>query len=139
LEIGIGGTASTMTFFCFNEPALNTFDPTVAAVRDTGNPYKVIKKVPVPIAPLREVLATHLPQGQMIDFLSVDVEGLDMEVLQSNDWSKYAPTFVLVEDHIFTMDAPERSEIYVFLKGQGYQIVGVLKRTIIYKLSSTTG
>lgn len=134
LEIGIGAAASTMTFFCFNEPALNTFDPTVAAVRDTGNPYKVIKKVPVPIAPLREVLAQHLPQGQQIDFLSVDVEGLDLEVLKSNDWTNYAPTFVLVEDHVFTMDAPDNSEIYVFLKGHGYQIVGVLKRTIIYQL-----
>lgn len=137
LEMGIGAQSGSMTFYCFNEPALNTFDKTVAEERDTGNPYKVIKKVSVPIAPLGEVMEKHLPAGQKIDFLSVDVEGLDFEVLKSNDWVKFAPAFVLVEDHQFQIDKPNSSEINVFLKGQGYMVAAALKRTIIYQRTPT--
>ncbi len=133
LEIGIGAQSGSLTFYCFNEPALNTFDKTVAEERDTGNPYKVVKKVSVQISPLREVLEKHLPQGGKIDFMSVDVEGLDLEVLKSNDWNLFMPTYVLVEDHQFRIDMLDSSEIYVFLKSQGYMVAAALKRTIIYQ------
>jgi hypothetical protein len=134
LEIGIGATSSSMTFFCFNEPALNTFDPAVAKQRNTGKPYKIIRELEVGIEPLRNVLGQYLPAGVGIDFLTVDVEGLDLVVLESNDWERFAPTYVLVEDYEFTMEAPENSAIYKFLKHKGYHIAAVLKRTIIYSV-----
>ncbi|MCB9345140.1 MAG: FkbM family methyltransferase [Lewinellaceae bacterium] len=133
LEIGIGAQNDTLKFFCFNDPALNTFDAQVAQQRNTGKPYKVIREVEIPIRPLIDVLIEHLPKGQVIDFISIDVEGLDLEVLQSNDWQKWSPKFVLVEDHEFQIEQLEKSKIYVFLKSQGYRISAVLKRTIIYQ------
>ena len=33
-----------------------------------------------------------------IDFMSVDVEGLDLNVLKSNDWNTFRPKVILVED-----------------------------------------
>lgn len=137
LEIGIGPENGALTFYCFNEPALNTFDPEVAAQRDTGKPYRVIRKVEVAIYPLGEVLKQHLAKGMKIDFLSIDVEGLDLEVLKSNDWAHYSPRFVLVEDHEFDIEDPKKSKIYVFLKDQGYKISAVLSRTIIYQKVAT--
>ena len=47
--------------------------------------------------PLANVLDKYLPGSTEIDFLSVDVESLDLEVLKSNDWNKYRPKIVLVE------------------------------------------
>jgi len=49
--------------------------------------------------PLRSVFEQHLPQGQSISFMSVDCEGHDLIVLESNNWEKYRPFVVLVEEH----------------------------------------
>ncbi len=133
LEIGVGPEAAQMTFYCFDEPALNTFDAAVAREKNTGKPYRVIREVQVATEPLRTILNKHLPAGQQIDFFTVDVEGLDLEVLKSNDWTKYAPRFVLAEDHNFRLDSVGDSDIYKFLKDQGYEIVATLKRTIVYR------
>jgi FkbM family methyltransferase len=133
LEMGVGGKSDIMTFHCFDEPALNTFDAALAKARNTGNPYKIIKEIGIPIEPLSSILDKYLPQGQQIDFFSIDVEGLDLEVLKSNNWEKYQPLFVLVEDVDFSLENPTASETFVFLKSKGYHLVAALKRTIIYK------
>lgn len=36
-------------------------------------------------------------KDKQIDILSIDVEGLDMAVLESNNWEKYRPTYIIVE------------------------------------------
>lgn len=138
LEIGIGPMVSTLTFYCFNEPALNTFDPKVAEERDTGRPYRVIKKVPVKVEPLSQVLAQYASQGQKIDLLSIDVEGLDLQVLQSNDWERFSPEFIMIEDHAFRLEAPGESAIYRFLKEKEFDMVATLRRTIVYRRRSIT-
>jgi hypothetical protein len=54
-------------------------------------------KYKVPSFTLTKILAEHLPAKQKINFLSVDVEELDLTVLASNDWTKYRPKVVLAE------------------------------------------
>ena len=49
--------------------------------------------------PLASIFQEHLPKGTKIDFMSVDCEGHDEEVLKSNDWSLFRPQLILVEDH----------------------------------------
>lgn len=133
LEIGVGPEQGVLTFYCFNEPALNTFSKEVAEERNTGNPYKVVKTIDVPVMPLSEVLKQFLPAGQKIDFLSIDVEGLDLAVLKSNDWNLYRPSFLLVEDTKFNINRIQDSELNQYLSALGYQIVALLQRTIVYK------
>ncbi len=55
-------------------------------------------------APLRDILAGHAP-GR-IDFLSVDVEGHERQVLVGNDWSRFRPRVVLVEATLPTTPVP---------------------------------
>lgn len=50
---------------------------------------------------LEKVLNNYLSEDMEIDFLSVDVKGLDFQVLASNDWGKYRPNIVLIEDLYF--------------------------------------
>ena len=38
-------------------------------------------------------------KNQHIDFMNVDTEGIDYEVLSSNDWNKYRPDYIMVEIH----------------------------------------
>ena len=96
LNLGVSDQKGSLTFFEFNEPALNSFDETLSLSRENGN-YKIIKRSKVAVLPLREILDQHLPEGQKIDFMSIDAEGLDLQILQSNHWEKYAPDYLLVE------------------------------------------
>ncbi len=97
LEIGVAYKSDTSDYYIFNEPALNGFSADLSRMREqASDSYHVKEVIKVKVYPLREILARHLGINQ-IDFLSVDVEGLDLQVLQSNDWSQYRPSFVLVE------------------------------------------
>ncbi|MCC7465471.1 MAG: FkbM family methyltransferase [Saprospiraceae bacterium] len=135
LELGIGAEKGSLSFYCFDEPALNTLSESVAEERASGGRYKIKKKVEVPVLPLKEVLAMHLPATRKIDFFSVDVEGLDEMVLRSNDWKRFRPTFVLAEDAGFQLSDPERKGlgVYQLLTENGYVLVAKTQRTLVFQ------
>lgn len=132
LNIGISGIKDKLTFYCFNEPALNGFSKEISEERNTSKKYKIIKEVEVETSPLADVLDKNLPANQQIDFLTIDVEGLDLQVLKSNNWDKYKPAYILVEDRI-EFDNLANSEVYTYLKKQGYQLVAKTLRTLFFK------
>jgi FkbM family methyltransferase len=119
LESGIGRKHETLKFFVFNEPALNTFDETLAKDR-CNDIWHINAVVDVPVAPLSEILNQHLPSGKTIDFLTVDVEGFDLDVLQSNDWQKYRPLVVLVETFGLSFDELVSDRVSGYLRSLGY-------------------
>ena len=133
LNIGISSKKDSLTFYCFNEPALNGFSKEVSEERNkTSDKYEITNEIFIETYPLAEVLDKYLPEQQKIDFLTVDVEGFDLQVLKSNNWNKYKPTYVLVEDRIdFTNLA--NSEVYKYLEEQGYQLVAKTLRTLFFK------
>ena len=132
LNVGVATKHENLTFFCFNEPALNTFSEESALLAEKKEKYKVIKKVQVDVLPLRDILSKYLPEGIKIDFLTVDVEGLDFDVLKSNDWDRFSPEYLLVEGHI-DFDQIFDYDIYQFLKEKQYKLVAKTFRTLIFK------
>ena len=134
LNIGISDRRDKLTFYCFNEPALNGFSKELSEERNnTSKKYKIIKEVDIETYPLAEILDKYLPAGQKIDFLTIDVEGLDLMVLKSNNWARYKPSYILVEDRIDFTNLSD-SEVYRFLQEQGYQLVAKTLRTLFFKL-----
>lgn len=121
LELAIGAPGPARSFFVFDEPALNTFDPEHARLCQAHG-YSVVAEVPVPIRALADVLAAHLGPQDQIDFLSVDVEGLDLEVLASNDWGRFRPACVLVETLNRDLEAVAAGATAHFLRDQGYRL-----------------
>ncbi len=55
----------------------------------------------IEIKTLAEVCERHVPTGTEIDFLKVDVEGHEREVLEGGDWSRWRPRIVLAEANGF--------------------------------------
>ncbi len=96
VECGVGAQEGVLTYFAFNESALNTFSEQEAAKKNHP-PYHIINKVQLPSMTLAQLLDRHLPKDKAIDFMTVDVEGLDHEVIASNDWNRYRPKVLLVE------------------------------------------
>lgn len=135
LNLGISGTKQQLTFYCFNEPALNGFSKEVSEGRNNKNNYQIVETIEIQTYPLGEILDHYLPEHQQIDFLTIDAEGLDFEILKSNNWGKYKPTYILVEDKV-DMDNLNNSEVYLFLKGLGYEWIAKTKRTLFFKIAT---
>jgi hypothetical protein len=55
--------------------------------------------IQVQVRPLGDILKEHLPANQSIDFMTVDCEGHELAVLKSNDWERFRPSVLLVEEH----------------------------------------
>lgn len=131
VEAAVAGDARTLTFFAFDDPALNTFDP-VAVERATEAGHRVVDERELRTTTLAELLREHLP-GAKIDFLSVDVEGFDADVLQSNDWDAFAPEVVLAETLGQTVAEVQASSIAEILGGRGYELVAKTAHTAIFR------
>jgi hypothetical protein len=87
--------------------------------------------------PLAEILDRYLPAGQSIDFLTVDVEGMDEEVLRSNDWVKYRPQLVLAEDlALRSLTSPTDATLVRLMAGYGYELFAKTVNTLFFRQSS---
>jgi FkbM family methyltransferase len=96
IECGVGLQQNVLTYFAFNEPALNTFSEEEAKKKEHP-PYRIVGTFQIPVVTLRQILDDYLPCGVQIDFMTIDAEGFDHEIISSNDWSLYRPRVVLVE------------------------------------------
>jgi FkbM family methyltransferase len=118
VEVGISTSAGELTYYVVEEHSpMNSFSREF--LNHIGMLGEVTREIPVPVLPLAEVLERHLPKGQAIDFMSVDVEGHDLQALQSNDWERFRPRFLVVEDICTAGDVPPVVE---FLRSRGYDV-----------------
>ena len=123
------------SYYMFNEPALNTFDEFLAKQRSNIDVYKIIAMKEVEVYQLKDVLGQFLPKGQEIDFMNIDVEGLDFEVIKSNDWNKYRPRVLLVEIlPAHKVEELRENEIYKYLKDIGYNLLAKCFNTCIFTI-----
>lgn len=133
LELGIGTLAGELDFYVFEETALNTFDVKLATERQaSGWPLTETKKVQC--FPLSQVLERELPRlgTNSFDLLTVDVEGLDIEVLRSNDWTRFRPRALVVEVLDQDLSSVTTSEIGAYCKQLGYKPFAKLHHSIVF-------
>ncbi len=124
LNVGIGLTeAEAADFYCY-PPRLsgyNTFSGEEAEYRATqGQNYKAILQIP--LKNINRIIAENL--GAAPQLMSIDVEGLDLQILQSLDFKQYAPMVLVVETIRFgdTEAASKQADIIDFVLAQGYSV-----------------
>lgn len=131
LEIAISKERKELIYYMFDEPALNSFDQELSRSRDK-TAYNIIGYKTIVTKTLAEVLDEYLPTGRLIDFLTIDVEGLDLEVLESNDWRRYRPSCVLVECTDYSLEDIGRNAVYRYLKERSYDLFAKTANTFIF-------
>jgi FkbM family methyltransferase len=95
VNAAIAPTEGMQKFYIFKPDAISTLvESSVEAFKKLG--FKVIGERMVKTMPLKSLLERYAA-GRDIDILSVDAEGYDMEILQSNDWEKFRPKLVMAE------------------------------------------
>lgn len=117
LRVTAGGARNTIS------------DAQAASVTRKGVEITEVRSVTA--APLAEILRERLGPTHVIDLMNVDVEGLDLEALQSNDWTAFRPRILVVEDFAFR-ETPAATPIFQFLNGQGYALASHVFDTSIY-------
>lgn len=133
IESGVHEVPGEMQYFVFNEPALNGFSKELSVARDIDDThYKIIEEIPVSVRPLGEIL-TELDFESEIDFLSVDVEGLDLPVLRSNNWVKFKPKVVLAEIRNSSINDLANDATAQYMAELGYSIFAKTFNTVIFR------
>lgn len=138
VEAGISSTGSELIFYSFKESALNSFNEEISEKR-IADGWELENKKSIKTFSINEILDKYLPKNQKIDFINIDAEGLDLEIIKSLDWTKYRSDFLLIEElSLKNRDVIEfgKNEMYKYLKDLGYMIVAKTKRTLIFKNNS---
>ncbi|WP_019877483.1 FkbM family methyltransferase [Sporichthya polymorpha] len=102
LCVGVSNAPGRVQFREYLGDGLSTFSPQMVDQR-AGEPGEVTSNYwdyEVEVRTLRDVLAeADLPQ---INFMKVDVEGLEYEALEGNDWDRFRPEVICIEaNHVF--------------------------------------
>lgn len=109
LNIGIGNVEKIAVFYEFEATGLSTFSKKeMEALLKIG--YKLKKQQKIPMWRLEDIMNKHVKSS--IDFMTVDAEGMDLEVLKSNNWERYRPKLLCVETIDFVdllLDTEENS------------------------------
>lgn len=130
IQAGVASAEGVLGLHRFADPALNTFDPQIAELRKAeGWPWRDI--VNVRVSPLVELLRSR--SVSQVDFLNVDTEGYDHEVLLSNDWKQFHPGVVAVEIPTRSALDTARSDSHLLMMDQGYVLIAKTLRTAIYQ------
>ena len=109
-------------FYIFNEPSINTFDKKEAEYRSSFGNYKVVQVVKVPLIGINELIKNNF--STYPDLLSIDIEGLDLAVLQSLDYTNYPIPVICVESCTYSENhiRPKDRSIAEFMITKGYEV-----------------
>lgn len=108
LNIGIGQADAILKFYRFVPDTLSTFSQKEADSY-VKQGYKLENVIDVKVNRLANVLSEYCASRE-IDFINIDTEGFDMEVLQGNDWRKFSPALVCIESIAHNIRESDKSE-----------------------------
>ena len=133
LEVGVAKEKGTLNYYFISETStMNSFSK--ENLIETGMLKNVTKEIGVEVLSLAEIIDKYANNIKEIDFLTIDAEGMDLEILESNNWNKYKPKVIIVE-----IEARELSDVYTnpaskFLLNLRY--VPVAKNVVLKNLAS---
>lgn len=131
LEICLSSEEKDVTFFSFEQSPYDTINPSVAEEVINEKKIKLLNKFSMKSRTLESVLEEYLPDGKKIDLMNIDVEGIDEEILMSNNWQKFKPRIIIFEKHNVSFREALDSSIVVFLEKIGYELVTKVRFSLI--------
>jgi FkbM family methyltransferase len=119
LNVGVSDTMGKAAFYIMANKTLNTLSREQAYFfRDSGQ-SAIEQEIEISIVTISHIIQTYL-SDKAPHFVSLDIEGLDFQVLQSIDFEKYRPQVFCLE----TKDAQhnKNQDILQFMEARGYFI-----------------
>ena len=122
LNVGIAPTEGVADFYHMSTPTLNTFSREQAEQYESYGTQHIERVTPVPIRNINKVIEEYFESAP--ELVSLDVEGLDLAILKSLDYSRHRPAVFCIETLSFTENQSEHKldEIIEWMKAQGYML-----------------
>jgi FkbM family methyltransferase len=111
-----------------NSRVFNTFlahqaETIISASEGWHQKQAVVDEIDVPLLPMNDILAKHFSSG--IDFISIDTEGVEFQVLASIDLNRFKPTLICIE---------ATADFSVILGPAGYHQIAQTPDNFIFRL-----
>lgn len=123
LNIGIGtGEIAEQEFYLMNPATLSTFSKQEAEKMLAEKSAFLIEKKMIPLENINSIIERHFKIAP--DFISLDVEGLDVEILETFDFKRFRPKVFCVETVSFTPDNKgiKDKEIFDIMARNDYEV-----------------
>jgi FkbM family methyltransferase len=124
LQVGVAAIEeAARPFFVMSTPTLNTFSESEAKRYEETGLHKIMRIENIPVLSVERIVNENF-NGATPDFLTLDVEGLDLEIIKSIDFSKHRPTVICVETITFSEDRSEEKlhETIELIESSGYMV-----------------
>lgn len=126
LNIGVGaGRAKSLKLYVMTARTLNTFSQEEAERCQNTKNYgdqRIERVVDVPVRSINELIREHFLDG--VNLVSLDVEGLDFDILREFDFAACQPEVFCVETLRFQADGSlkKNDDLVRFMQKQGYAV-----------------
>lgn len=128
LSVGVAGQPGTLTYHVFGERSgLNTFDAERARRIEANGAFKVRRTLQIPVLTVNEIIDKYSPE-KFPDYLSIDVEGLDYDILTTINYERSSPKVICVEGN----STQERQKMTAFLESRGYVLYFRIGANLIF-------
>ena len=128
LQLALGERAGSGALTVIGQTGLSTFVAPFALYAESwareNQPERAGRaELRVEVATLAEICRLHVPPKTEIDFLKVDVEGWEEQVLRGGDWTAYRPRILVVEAVEPLSETPAWSSWDPYIQEQGYDFL----------------
>lgn len=126
LNVGVTFNNETSAdFYVFDEPAHNTLSKEEAEHRNKVSDSKLKQVINIPLVNINLLIAKYFNGGKP-NIISIDVEGIDFEIIKTLDFDTYKPDMICIETLKYPLDPSgwKMQEINEFMLSKGYVIYG---------------
>ncbi len=88
------------------------------------------KKIKIQSYKLSEIL--KMQNINSVDYINIDTEGNELEVLMGIDFSKINPTLFTIEDNSFDLNNEIKKKKIIFLKEKNYELINIIGVTMFF-------
>jgi len=132
IEVALSEKPGFQEFFTYDEPALNSLNNRDEELADT--PYVSSGTKTVEVSTLKDVLSLFFKDSiSQPNFLDIDVEGHELEVLKGNDWSKFRFSYILIEQKLQSLASSANPSLTNYLEELGYMPLAHSRLSAIFK------
>jgi FkbM family methyltransferase len=132
INAGISDHDGHMTYYMYEEAALNTFSRELS-VKYTEKGVNCIREVDIAVYKLSTVLDRYLSLESVVNFLSIDTEGFEYQVVTSNNFAKYRPQVIMLEvNDINELSDIDALDVHRFLLSCQYRPIAWTPNELYY-------
>jgi hypothetical protein len=121
LNIGVSDKPGELLFYIMSSQTMNTFSKDVAEDLAVNHGFMIEEETKVQVDTVSSIVKKYL-NGRTVDILSIDVEGLDLPILKSIDFTAFSPTVICIETISYSTKGQgvKDLEIIDYLERKGY-------------------